>query len=513
MRWGALAVAACVLLAGCAAPFAAPSDGGGGASGDEGDSTVGSGGGNGGGDAAAGGDAAVDTPGDGATPATHEERPDPEADVIGWENGYWHDDSVGVDASDGLNESERGAVVARAMARVELVRNLEFERPVNLTVQTRAETGDEFTGGEPDRSLERFDNAKFRALFLIGGEEDSVGVQDRNRNQTVAGFYSPAREAIVLVSDSSTPRLDGERTLAHELVHALQDQHFGLSDRTPRTRDAYNGHNGLIEGDASAVEAAYMDRCGETWSCLASAGGGTESGSGSGGGSSVHLGVYVISFFPYSDGPGFVESLRDGDDWSDVNDAYADPPRSSAEVISPESYGSFQRADVELSDRTAGGWERVRPAGRPDHGVLGPSALTAMFAYTLYDEYNAGSVVDSEAFLNRDGSGIDTADPFEYSLDPVRGWQGDRLHVYERDGQTGYVWRLVWESPAAADRFVERYRALLGHWGGTEVREDVYVVGADSPFTGAVAVDVEGDTVTVVGAPDRQALGAVRRGV
>jgi len=166
-----------------------------------------------------------------------------------------------------------------------------------------------------------------------------------------------------------------------------------------------------------------------------------------------------------------------------------------------------------LRDRTSGGWERVRPAGRPDYGVLGPSALTAMFGYTLYDEYNRSAVVSSETFLNRDESGIDTTDPFEYSLDPVRGWQGDRLHVYERAGQTAYVWRLVWESPAAAERFVEGYRALLIHWGGDEVSDGVYTIEADSPFTGAIAIDVEGETVTVVGAPDRQALGEVRRGV
>ncbi len=508
MRWGALAVVACVLVAGCAAPFTVPSNGGAGTGGDAGDSTTGSSDG----DSATGESAATGTPEGGATPVIHEERPDPDADVIGWESGYWHDDPVAVDASDGLNGSERRAVVARAMARVEVIRNLEFEKTVTVTVLNRSEIGDEVGDSTPGETLERFDNAKFRALFLIGNDENAIGVQEENRNRTVAGFYSPAREAIVLASDSPSPQLDGERTLAHELVHALQDQHFELSvSETPRTRDAYNGRNGLIEGDARAVEAAYVDRCGTTWSCLAETLGGGESENSEG--SSVHLGLYVISFFPYSDGPGFVESLRDGDDWSSVNDAYADPPRSSAEVIFPETYGTFERVDVELRDRTKGGWERVRPAGRPDYGVLGPSALTAMFAYTLYDEYNRSAVVSRGAFLNMDEGGVDTTDPFEYALDPVRGWQGDRLHVYERDGRTAYVWRLVWESPAAAEQFVDRYRALVDHWGGTPVGDGVYRIESDSPFTGAVAIDVEGDTVTVVGAPDRRTLGEVRRGV
>jgi len=64
----------------------------------------------------------------------------------------------------------------------------------------------------------------------------------------VLGYYSPSRGEIVVVSESETPRLDGEGTLAHELVHALQDQHFDLAADPVRTRDAHQGRNGLVEG-------------------------------------------------------------------------------------------------------------------------------------------------------------------------------------------------------------------------------------------------------------------------
>jgi hypothetical protein len=490
MRWVVLAVAVCVVLSGCVAPFALP--------GDDAEDT---------GDAA-GSDGTGSDKSESAT-VVHEKRADPETDRIGWEDGYWHDDPVAVNATDGLNGSEREAVIARAMARVEVVRNIEFEQPVNVTVESRSNFSERFGGGETNETLRRFDNAKFEALFLIGNDEDSIETQSANRNQTVAGFYSPDREAIVIVSDSRSPQLDGERTLAHELVHALQDQQFNLTlSGTPRTRDAYNARNGLIEGDARAVEQEYLDRCGVDWSCLP----GASPDGGDGEEPSIHLGVYVLSFFPYSDGPGLVAHLRDSDNWSAVDDAFADPPTSSAEVIFPEKYGSFERADVELRNRTGGGWERVRPPDRPDYGVLGPSALTAMFAYTLYDEYNRSSVVEPSEFLNTEAGGVNRTDPFNYSLAPLRGWQGDRLHVYERGGETGYVWRLVWASPEDAQLFADRYRAVLTHWGGDEVRDGVWVIEEDSPFAGAVAVEVEGDTVTVVGAPDRDALGDVHRG-
>ena len=468
-----------ILLAGCASPAAAP------------------------------GDTATATSESSGTPVTHDERPDPDSDQLGWENGYWHDDPIAVDASDGLNATERTQVINRAMARVEVVRNVEFDRDVNVSVVSRGNFSADSGGGSTDAALRAFDNAKFEALFLIGNERDSIADQSDTRNQTVGGFYSPARGDIVLVSNSDSPELDGERTLAHELVHALQDQAFDLSGDRPASRDAYNGRNGLIEGDASAVENAYLDRCGEEWDCLA---GETASQSqGDDESPSINLGVYILDYFPYSDGPGLIAHLRDGDDWSAVNDAFDTPPGSAVEVIHPERYGEFEPRTASLADRTSGDWERVRPEGRPDHGVIGQSGLTAMFAYTLYDDYNQDSVVSPQAFLNLDGGTVNMSDPFNYALPAVDGWTGDRFHAYERGDDRGYVWRLTWENSSEAREFTRSYRQLLGHWGGTTDSDGVWTIAEDSPFAGAVDVSVDGDVVTIVKAPTESALDGVRR--
>lgn len=472
-----LLLALCVVLVGCASPIAAPDSDG---------TTTGT-----------------------ETPVEHEKRPNPEGDRLGWENGRWHDDPVAVDASDGLNESERDQVIDRAMARVEVIRDVEFDRAVNVSVISR----DNFSTGSSGSSspaLRAFDNAKFEALYLIGTEEDSIAEQENTQNSTVGGFYSPSRGDIVLVSNAESPQFDGERTLAHELVHALQDQEFDLSRDRPGSRDAYNGRNGLIEGDAAAVEDAYLDRCGTSWSCLP-----RENTTGESTGdepASFNLGVYILEFFPYSDGPGFVEHLKDGDDWSPVDDAFDDKPNSAVEIIYPERYGEFEPRDVQLRDRTRNGWERVRPDGRPDHGVIGQSGLTAMFAYTLYDDYNRSAVIEVQQFLNTENGSVDQSDPFNYDLPAVAGWTGDRFHAYQRGDERGYVWRLRWDSPAEAGEFARSYRRLLSHWGGREVDDGVWRLDDDGPFTGAVDVSTDGDTVTVVGAPTRGALDDVYRG-
>jgi hypothetical protein len=443
---------------------------------------------------------------------------DPSRDRLGWEDGYWYNDTVSVSPEDGLNATERDRVIARAMARVERLRGLEFESSVDVSVIGREELS-AGVGGEPNEALRAFDNAKFEALFVVGGEEDAVSTQTETRNRTVAGFYSPSRGNIVVVSDAASPEFDGERTLAHELVHALQDQQFDLSRTAPsaRTRDAVNGRNGLVEGDARSVELAYVDRCGAEWRCLPGAEPAGDTGNGNANGNEteppINLGLYILSYFPYSDGPGFVSHLREraNGSWDAVDAAFGDPPTSSAVVIDPERYREFEPRSVALDDRAAGGWERVRPPGRPDYATLGQSALTAMFAYTLYDDYNASSVVSPDAFLNLDGVAVDTRDPFNYSIAPVRGWTGDRLHVYRRGDETGYVWRLTWASPDAAERFADRYRELLDHWGGSP-DDGIWRLTADSPFAGAVDVRVDGDAVTVVGGPDRAALGELRGG-
>ncbi|MFW5948910.1 MAG: Hvo_1808 family surface protein, partial [Halolamina sp.] len=180
--------------------------------------------------------------------------PDPEEDRLGWENGYWHNESIDVDQSDGLNESELNATVSRAMARVEVIREIEFDTEVPVEIVSRDEFANSSGGGSYGESFRTFDDTKFEALFLIGEEEDSIEVQDENRGSSVAGYYSPSADSIVLVADNESSLQVDELTLGHELVHAAQDQEFDLGNFSSETRDGANANNGLIEGDANYVQ-------------------------------------------------------------------------------------------------------------------------------------------------------------------------------------------------------------------------------------------------------------------
>jgi hypothetical protein len=424
---------------------------------------------------------------------------DPGTDVLGWEQGFWYNETLPIDSSDGLNQTELDEVVARSMARVEQLRGLEFEEDVPVDVVSRETYRAEYaSSSNTSPALRTFDNAKFEALFLVGEDRDSLEVQQSNRGSNVLGFYSPSEDRIVVVSESEEPQVT-ETTLGHELVHALQDQYFDLGNSSGETRDAHNARNGVVEGDARYVDSIYDTRCGLAWNC-------TTQSDGGGGGGDLHLGIYVMKYFPYSDGPGFVQSLRSGDDWTAVNDVYGDLPASAEQVIHPEKYGTDAPTNVSLPDESDEDWTRVSPPGRSPYGEVGQASLTAMFAYPAYDESRDGAVVGPREFLNfEEGGEVNSSDPINYDIEYTDGWDGDKLWVYENAaGEQAYTWRLVWDSEADAEEFAEGYRELLEYWGAEQVEgtDGVYRIAEnESAFADAFYVQVEGDTVTIVNAP------------
>jgi hypothetical protein len=429
---------------------------------------------------------------------------DPETDVLGWEDGYWYNESIPVTVEDGLNASERNATIARAMARVEHIRGMEFESEVPVEVISRDTYREEYAGsGNTSDALRTFDDTKFEALFLVGEDENSLDVQEENRASNVLGLYTPSDDRIVIVSESETPTIE-ETTLGHELMHALQFRNFDANFSSP-TRDAANAHNGLIEGEASFLDNKYSANCGANWSCVA------PEASGGGGGGDLHLGVYIMKYFPYSDGPSFVEHFYEQNGWDSVAELYGAPAETSEQVAQPEKYGEDEPTNVTLADRSSSNWERVTVDGRAPYGEVGVGGLTAMLAYPAYHQERQGFVLNPQSFLNTDASGnVDRNDPFNYTTRPVEGWDGEQLWVYESDdGETAYTWRIAWDSEEDAQEFANAYRNLLQYWGGERVDSQTWryrIPEGESEFADAFRVSVEGDTVTIVNAPTTDEL-------
>ncbi|WP_435359600.1 Hvo_1808 family surface protein [Haloarchaeobius sp. DFWS5] len=448
---------------------------------------------------------------------------DPQSDVLGWEGGFWANETLNVTPEDGLNQSELDAVVARGMARVETVRGVEFARPVEVSLLSRSEYRDSLgsgsasgAGGSGDAGAAAAaaeQAARYEALFLVGESTDAGKQQSENDAATVQGFYDTREDRIVVVSESATPRMD-EITLSQELYHAHQFRHALRETPFPRnaTEDQVTGLISLVEGDANFVDARYQQRCESGWSCLGDDGptegdedGDSDAGAGADDdtapdtdepGSNVHMGLYLLSYFPYAEGEELVRDIHDDEGWDGVDDLYGDPPLSSAAVIHQDR--SRQTTEVTLADRSGGSWERVA-AGEPGTTV-GEAGIATMFAYTLYDDRD-GTLVAREDFLNTDDSGaVNATTPLNYDLAPSAGWTGDKLYAYRNGDQTGYVWQTAWQSPAEATEFAEAYRQLLAYQGATQTGENAYVVD-DGPFSDSFGITVDGQRVTVVNGP------------
>jgi len=438
---------------------------------------------------------------------------DPDTDTLGWEDGLWYNETINVTRGDGLNDTELETVVSRSMARVERIRGLEFDERVPVEIQTREEFRAEQRGRSGSETYRTLQNAKFEALFMINESTDSLAVQRRNSGSSVGGYYSPADEEIVVISDNvSTPQLN-EITLSQELFHALQDQQFNISSYNQSTRELHNANDGLIEGDGNYVDYLYEQRCRDEWGgdCLFPQ---TPPGSA---GQLANIGPYLLRFQPYSDGPSFVRGVQRRGGWEAVNDLYERPPASTEQVIHPEKYGEDEPAALGIEDASDENWTRLTLDRRPDYASLGEAGLFSMFMYPAFATEGQTQIVPAQSFFNRGSDGeIDRLDPYDYNSTYSDGWDGDKLAVYTSEtaaeNETGYVWKSVWDSERDAGEFVDGYRQLLRANNATAVEGRANTWRIEGEFADAVHVERTGDTVVVTNAPTVADLGDVREG-
>jgi len=436
---------------------------------------------------------------------------DPESDVLGWEGGFWYNESIDVDRSDGLNDTELDAVVNRSMARVERIRGLEFERTVPVEVITREEfandTADAYANVSRNDSLHQ--NVKFEATFMLAENESAIDQLQTNRAGSVGGYYSPSESRIVIVSENtSSPKMD-EVTLSQELFHALQDQRFNISSYNQSTQELHNAKDGIIEGDGNYVDSLYSERCGNEWDCLM-----PQQQGGAGGSSDRHLGIAAIKLQPYSDGPVFVEQLRDEGGWDAVNEVYEQPPKSTEQTIHPEKYGEDAPTTVNVADSSTADWSVPDMGnGSVDFAQFGEAGLYSMLWYPSYAEtVETGSLTNVVIPYRHFVGPVQNDAPldlYNYSYNYTDGWDGDKLVPYvtensQETNETAYVWKTAWDSGAEASEFAKGYERLLEHHDAERVdgTENVWrIAEGDNGFADAFRVVVSGDTVTIVNAP------------
>ncbi|MFT4890945.1 MAG: hypothetical protein ACI9YT_001866 [Halobacteriales archaeon] len=428
-----------------------------------------------------------------STNAADAAPPDPDADVIGWENGYWYNESIDVDQSDGLSDAELDRFVARTMARVERIRGLEFREDVTI----------EFVSRDGMREIARnrtfgssANDQVWESLFLIGEDRDARDEFARYHGELVLGFAAEegAEKVFLVTANPDRPRTD-EITLAHELTHVLQHQHYDLyqAKYDPPTLDGEFGKDGVVEGEATLVHKKYQNRCTGAWECVPTPAGWADVGSYSG------SGLRLLFYQPYADGGAYVNSLVEQGGWEAVAAAHESLPASSEQVI---HRSDEEPASISIDDTARGGWAVVE-VGESRAQRLGEAAIFALFRAQAW-RHDIPEL--SGAFgSSRDGP----YDAYNYTSRPSEGWGNDRLLVYRNDDESGYVWKTVWDTDSDAREFVEAYVAVLKANGATRGGQSVFVI-EEGAFADAFRVVRDGDTVTIVNGPTVDALGEIR---
>jgi hypothetical protein len=155
------------------------------------------------------------------------------------------------------------ARVAPIAAEVARLRGLTFEHPVAIRYLAPKDfekrIGDNGNTSAADRTQLTREEAVFRALGLIGGKVDLGAALNTSQKSSTLAYYDPSQQQIFVRGTT----LDAEHrvTVAHELTHVLQDQHFDIRKLQKRAVDSKTGDasalQALIEGDAVRIEDDY----------------------------------------------------------------------------------------------------------------------------------------------------------------------------------------------------------------------------------------------------------------
>lgn len=144
------------------------------------------------------------------------------------------------------------------------LRGLPFLHPVKVKFYTEAEFVKLVDGSDrKERSNDDKKKAEFfeGAMRAIGVAEGDVDLEQSTNDLNAAGilaFYDPDTKSMSIRGTELT--VATSVTLVHELTHALQDQHFDLNRIQKQSEAAKSSASrGLIEGDASWVENAYIE--------------------------------------------------------------------------------------------------------------------------------------------------------------------------------------------------------------------------------------------------------------
>ena len=339
--------------------------------------------------------------------------------------------------------------------RVEDLRGQKFRQPVQGRYLERAELlhiYDSVSFEENDPS----DSAWDRMLWSLGFV-DSLGALDNASDSvdqaSILAFYS--RGVLWVVEDVRDSSDELDVTIAHELVHALQDQRWDMAKlyRDHRGLDGRLSLQYLLEGEARLVETLYSHKLKDSLAALALfpqlALEHFRDSLRRGDGLDPEL-VTLPTYHPYEQGARALAWRWAHGGWGAVDDWFRKVPATTC-FLHPEAAcpGSVE-LDLEPMASMPAGWRPLRD------GTVGEHYLDILFSlWRSSDQWIPPGSLQAESVLK------------EPWLDPgpdgaVEGWQSDKFRIWRDDtGNLAMAWRTCWRDTVSAERFLQAYQRLL----------------------------------------------------
>lgn len=372
--------------------------------------------------------------------------------------------------------------------QMEEIRELELLQPINVSTKTRTELQDETRRDlETDYPIvDRQNDQRVLEAFGLIGEGQEIGeVYVELLGEQIAGYYDPETDEMVVVSDDvagSELSASNEVTYAHEVVHALQDQHFDLESYSDQRIDGSDDESlaitSLIEGDATAAQIQYIIANPGLIAELSGDMTAVDAGS-----AALDNAPPIISatlLFPYQQGQTFVDTILAEGGWDAVNDAYASPPVSTEQILHPEKYLAS---------------ESPIPVPMPDIAE-GLGAGWATFDTNTMGEFQTSIILSDGEVSARQAE------------QAAAGWGGDTYTVVGTEDQNVIVWDSAWDTEDDAAEFAAALAARESGRLDASVETDGTVTTIESGDT-VVRIGVDGTSVTYVSAPDETVLAQV----
>ncbi len=251
----------------------------------------------------------------------------------------------------------RGGDISKKVSRL---RGLKIKKPIAMGVMSEAELRERLLEkiDEDSSPAERLaEAAMIKRWGVVPWDLDLDQLTVDLLTEQIAGFYDPAEKKLYVADKEEGGETWADMLMAHEIVHALQDQHFDLEPwmkEVDDDGDASAARSALVEGDGVALMLEYTlaeQGLPPPWSnpavikMLTSA---MDPGTGAGGDQLARapLAIREGLMFPYLHGLTFVAELRRTQPWKKIDEAFKRPPRSTEQILHPELYLSDEKPHV-----------------------------------------------------------------------------------------------------------------------------------------------------------------------